>query len=355
MKFVDEATIRVEAGKGGNGCLSFRREKFVPRGGPDGGDGGDGGSVYLVVDTGLNTLVDFRHERLFRADNGRPGMGSNRTGKSGDDLHIRVPQGTLVYDADTEELIGDLVDEDRPLRVAQGGFHGIGNARFKSSTNRAPRQTTPGKPGEQRNLKLVLQVLADVGLLGKPNAGKSTLLSRVSAARPKVADYPFTTLYPHLGVVKTGSESSFVMADIPGLIEGAAEGAGLGHQFLRHLSRTQLLLHLVDAGPDRTPQAIAADIREIETELRQYDTGLLDRPRWLVLNKLDLYAEDQREARTDELRRALDWQGELFAISGASGWGCNELTAAVQQAVDERAGERPATQETDSEHTIETD
>lgn len=355
MKFVDEATIRVEAGKGGNGCMSFRREKYIPKGGPDGGDGGDGGSVYLIVDTGLNTLVDFRHERLFRAENGRPGMGANRTGKSGDDLYIRVPQGTLVYDADTDELIGDLVAEDKPLRVAQGGFHGIGNARFKSSTNRAPRQTTPGKAGEQRNLKLVLQVLADVGLLGKPNAGKSTLLSQVSAARPKVADYPFTTLYPHLGVVKTGSESSFVMADIPGLIEGAAEGAGLGHQFLRHLSRTYLLLHLVDAGPGRTDADIAADIREIENELQEYDAGLLERPRWLVLNKLDLYAEDERENRTAALKQALDWQCELHAISAASGWGCADLMAAVQRAVDERGHAEAAGQESDSEHTIKTD
>ena len=354
MKFVDEATIRVEAGKGGNGCLSFRREKFIPRGGPDGGDGGDGGSVYLVVDTGLNTLVDFRHERLFRAEKGRPGMGANRTGKSGDDLYIRVPQGTLVYDADTEELIADLVAEGKPVRVAQGGFHGIGNARFKSSTNRAPRQTTPGKPGEQRNLKLVLQVLADVGLLGKPNAGKSTLLNQVSAARPKVADYPFTTLYPHLGVVKTGSESSFVMADIPGLIEGAAEGAGLGHQFLRHLSRTHLLLHLVDAGPDRTDADIVADIREIETELQEYGGGLLQRPRWLVLNKLDLYAGEERGKRTAALKQALDWKGELHAISAASGWGCADLMAAVQRAVDAQARTEAAAQETDSEHTIET-
>lgn len=354
MKFVDEATIRVEAGKGGDGCLSFRREKYIPKGGPDGGDGGDGGSIYLSVDTGLNTLVDFRHERLFRADNGRPGMGANRTGKSGADRIIHVPQGTLVYDAGTGELIGDLVDPDKPVRVAQGGFHGIGNARFKSSTNRAPRQTTAGKAGEQRDLRLVLQVLADVGLLGKPNAGKSTLLSRVSAARPKVADYPFTTLYPHLGVVKTGGEASFVMADIPGLIEGAAEGAGLGHRFLRHLSRTHLLLHLIDAGPDRTAEMVAADIREIENELQAYQTGLLERPRWLVLNKLDLYAEAERDERLAALRQALDWQGRVFAISGVSGWGCRELMAAIQQAVDELATSQPAVRDNASEHTIET-
>lgn len=337
MKFVDEAKIRVEAGKGGNGCLSFRREKFIPLGGPDGGDGGDGGSVYLIVDNGLNTLVDFRHKRLFRADNGRPGMGANRTGKSADDLYIRVPQGTLVYEADTGELIGDLVSENRPLMVAQGGFHGIGNARFKSSTNRAPRQTTPGKPGETRNLQLVLQVLADVGLLGKPNAGKSTLLSQVSAARPKVADYPFTTLYPHLGVVRTGTDSSFVMADIPGLIEGAAEGAGLGHQFLRHLSRTHLLLHLVDAGPQRSVAEIEADIREIQAELQEYDPELLERPRWLVFNKLDLYAGDERANRVTELEQALAWQGGSSAISAATGWGCRELMAAIQQDIDQRS------------------
>ncbi|MCS3902948.1 GTP-binding protein [Methylohalomonas lacus] len=354
MKFVDEATIRVEAGKGGNGCMSFRREKYVPKGGPDGGDGGDGGSVYLIVDAGLNTLVDFRHNRSFKAGNGRPGMGANRTGASADDLYIRVPQGTLVYDADTDELIGDLVDAERPLRVAQGGFHGIGNARFKSSTNRAPRQTTPGKPGEVRNLKLVLQVLADVGLLGKPNAGKSTLLAQVSAARPKVADYPFTTLYPHLGVVSTGSESSFVMADIPGLIEGAAGGAGLGHQFLRHLSRTHLLLHLVDAGPDRDMAAITMDLREIETELAQYDASLLERPRWLVLNKLDLYVEDEREARVTAIRTALDWQGPLAGIAAASGWGCTELMNAVQRDIDSRRTQT-AEHKTDDEHTHETE
>jgi len=354
MKFVDEATIRVEAGKGGDGCLSFRREKYLPKGGPDGGDGGDGGSIYLRVDTGLNTLVDFRHKRLFRADNGKAGMGANRTGKSGEDYYINVPQGTLVYDAETEELIGDLVDPNMPLCVAQGGFHGIGNTRFKSSTNRAPRQTTSGKPGEQRDLRLVLQVLAGVGLLGKPNAGKSTLLSQVSAARPKVADYPFTTLYPHLGVVKTGSESSFVMADIPGLIEGAAEGAGLGHRFLRHLSRTHLLLHLVDAGPARTAAEVAADIHEIETELRQYETGLLDRPRWLVLNKLDLLAEPDRDERVAELRQALNWEGRLAAVSAATGWGCRDLMLAVQEAVAAQAVEQSTVQDNEHEHSDET-
>ncbi len=334
MKFVDEARIRVEAGKGGNGCLSFRREKFVPRGGPDGGDGGDGGSVYLTVDSGLNTLVDFRHERLFRAESGRPGMGRNRSGKGGADLYIRVPQGTLVYDADTGELIGDLVQQDKPVCVAKGGFHGIGNARFKSSTNRAPRQTTPGKPGEQRDLQLVLQVLADVGLLGKPNAGKSTLLNQLSAARPRIADYPFTTLYPHLGVVQTGSERSFVMADIPGLIAGAAEGAGLGHQFLRHVSRTRALLHLVDAGPQRTAAEISADIREVEHELRQYDAGLLERPRWLVLNKFDLYPDASRDAQSQKLRQALDWQGPVYAISAVSGWGCQQLIQSLQHEIE---------------------
>jgi GTPase len=334
MKFVDEARIRVEAGKGGAGCMSFRREKFIPRGGPDGGDGGDGGSVYLVVEPGLNTLVDFRHARLFRAEHGRPGMGRNRSGKGGKDLYIKVPPGTLVYDVETDELIGDLVDPDKPLKVAQGGFHGIGNARFKSSTNRAPRQTTPGTPGEQRELRLELQVLADVGLLGKPNAGKSTLLRTLSAARPRVADYPFTTLYPHLGVVQTGTERSFVMADIPGLIEGAAAGAGLGHQFLRHLSRTQLLLHVVDAGPDRDPDDIVADVREIESELDQYDTGLAGRTRWLVLNKLDLLPEDGRARYAEIITTMLGWSGPVFSISALSGWNCRELVNAMQTHVD---------------------
>lgn len=355
MKFVDEASIRVEAGKGGNGCLSFRREKFIPRGGPDGGDGGDGGSVYLQVDSGLNTLVDFRHNRSFKAGNGRPGEGANRTGKSAEDLYIRVPQGTLVYDADTDELIGDLIDEQRPLKVAQGGFHGIGNARFKSSTNRAPRQTTAGKPGEIRNLKLELQVLADVGLLGKPNAGKSTLLTQVSAARPKVADYPFTTLYPHLGVVRVGSEASFVMADIPGLIEGAAAGAGLGHQFLRHLSRTHLLLHLVDAGPDREVDELAGDIREIEAELAEYDPDMQVKPRWLALNKLDLYPEAERPVRLEEVRTALGWDGALAGISAASGWGCGELMNAIARELEQSRTASTKHENTDVGHTHETD
>lgn len=335
MKFVDEAWILVEAGKGGDGCQSFRREKFVPRGGPDGGDGGDGGSIYLVVDTGLNTLVDFRHERLFRAENGRPGMGRNRSGRGGADLIVRVPQGTLVYEAKTGELIGDLIEPDKPLCVARGGYHGIGNARFKSSTNRAPRQTTSGKPGEQRDLHLVLQVLADVGLLGKPNAGKSTLLRQLSAARPKVADYPFTTLYPHLGVVQTGSERSFVMADIPGLIEGAAEGAGLGHQFLRHVSRTRLLLQVVDAGPQRKPAEVTADIHEIEAELHQYDTEVLRRPRWLVLNKFDLFPENDRAEHRRKLLEGVRWEGPAYAVSAASGWGCRDLARAVQAHIDD--------------------
>lgn len=344
MKFVDEATIRVEAGKGGNGCVSFRREKFIPLGGPDGGDGGDGGSVYLIADSGLNTLVDFRHSRLFRAQHGRPGSGNNRIGKGGDDLTVRVPLGTLVYDADTEELIGDMVAVNTPMLVAQGGFHGIGNARFKSSTNRAPRQFTPGKPGEARDLRLVLQVLADVGLLGKPNAGKSTLLRAVSAAQPKIADYPFTTLYPHLGVVRIDNDRSFVMADIPGLIEGAAEGAGLGHQFLRHLSRTRLLLHLVDAGLDREVADVINDIHTIMAELLEYDPALAERARWLVLNKLDTFAETERAGRVAEIQAALEESVPVYAISAATGWNCRQLSEAVMQHLQTQAAAAAATE-----------
>jgi GTP-binding protein len=270
MKFVDEATIRIVAGAGGNGALSFRREKFIPRGGPDGGDGGHGGSVYLIGQEGLNTLADFRHTRVFRAENGTKGGGSNCTGKSGKDLYVQVPLGTRVTDAEAEELIGEITRHGESLLVAHGGKGGLGNTRFKSSTNRTPRRTTPGKPGEQRALALELQVLADVGLLGMPNAGKSTLLRAVSDARPKVADYPFTTLHPHLGVVRVGEHRSFVVADIPGLIEGAAEGAGLGHQFLRHLSRTRILLHLVDMAPLEPDADPAAGIKAIEAELKKF-------------------------------------------------------------------------------------
>ncbi|MGI9229581.1 MAG: Obg family GTPase CgtA [Gammaproteobacteria bacterium] len=329
MKFVDEATIRVLAGKGGDGCLSFRREKYVPRGGPDGGDGGDGGSVYLRVDTGLNTLVDFRHARIFRAGNGTPGAGRDKAGKGGDDVYIAVPLGTLVHDAATGELIGDMAADGQSLLVAQGGFHGLGNVRFKSSTNRAPRKTTPGSAGEQRQLKLELQVLADAGLVGLPNAGKSSLIRQVSAATPAVADYPFTTLYPHLGVVRASAERDFVVADIPGLIAGAAGGAGLGIQFLRHLSRTRLLLQLVDIASEEDVDAIAAAVRTIEHELAEYNADLIAKPRWLILNKIDALGEGAVDRIRAELTEALDWRGPVFCISAISGANCGELMASV--------------------------
>ena len=324
MKFVDEAQIRVAAGDGGNGCISFRREKYIPKGGPNGGDGGDGGSVYLVAESGLNTLADFRFHRDFRAERGQNGLGSCCTGKSGQDLEVKVPIGTVVHDADTGELIGDLVEDGQRLLVAKGGFHGLGNTRFKSSTNRTPMRATPGTPGEVRQLALELNVLADVGLLGLPNAGKSTLISVVSAARPKVADYPFTTLYPNLGVVSPEAYRNFVIADIPGIIEGAAEGAGLGIQFLKHLSRTRLLLHLVDVAPldGHDP---ADDVRTIEQELAKFSEELAGRPRWLVLNKIDVLPEDERQARCDEIVHTLDWQGPVYAISAAQREGTQAL------------------------------
>ncbi len=329
MKFVDEASIRVEAGKGGDGCLSFRREKYIPRGGPDGGDGGNGGSVYLVVDEGLNTLVDFRHARLYRAGNGKPGSGRDQVGKSAADISIKVPLGTLVYDDDTDELIGDLVSRDAVLLVARGGEHGLGNARFKSSVNRAPRKTTAGVAGETRKLRLELQVLADVGLLGQPNAGKSTFLRQVSAARPKVADYPFTTLYPHLGVVRLGMEREVVIADIPGLVEGAAAGAGLGATFLRHLSRTRLLLHLVDIGMHNDTQETIDAIRAIETELEAWDNELAHKPRWLVLNKIDIVEPDKLPAIQTAITDHMDRKQPVFCISAATGQGCDVLIKSI--------------------------
>lgn len=324
MKFVDEARIKIAAGDGGNGCVSFRREKYIPKGGPDGGDGGDGGSIYLQGDTGLNTLADFRFQRSFRAERGQNGMGSNCRGKSGADLVIKVPVGTKVRDADTQEVMGDVISTDQRLLVAKGGFHGLGNARFKSSTNRTPRQSSPGTPGEVRELELELNVLADVGLLGLPNAGKSTLISVVSKARPKVADYPFTTLYPNLGVVSPEPHRSFVIADIPGVIEGAAEGAGLGIQFLKHLSRTRLLLHLVDVAPPDGHDPVA-DVRTIVAELAKFSPQLAARERWLVLNKLDLVAEDEREGLCEAIVQALDWQGPLYRISAANREGTEAL------------------------------
>jgi len=324
MKFIDEATIRVTAGKGGNGGLSFLREKFVPFGGPDGGDGGDGGDVYMVGDEGLNTLVDFRHQRLYRAENGQQGMGKQRTGRRGADCYIKVPLGTVVYDLETEEVIGDITTTDQTLLVAKGGKHGLGNTRFKSSINRAPRKTTPGQLGDDRQLRLELKVLADVGLLGLPNAGKSTFIRSVSAARPRVADYPFTTLYPNLGVVSVGAYRSFVIADIPGLIEGASEGAGLGIRFLKHLARTKLLLHLIDiAPPDGNDPVQSAEV--IINELQKYSQELAEQPRWLVLNKVDLLPESDRAAHCQAIIEGLKWEGPVYFISAIQASGTEQL------------------------------
>lgn len=337
MKFVDEATIKVRAGDGGNGCVSFWREKYIPKGGPDGGDGGDGGSVYLIANSNLNTLADFRHVRSFQAERGKNGMGRNMTGRKGDDCEIVVPVGTLVRDVDTDEIIGDLVADGQRLLVAQGGFHGIGNTRFKSSVNRTPRQSTPGSQGEIRSLQLELKLLADVGLLGMPNAGKSTLIRAISSARPRVADYPFTTLYPNLGVVSIESHRSFVVADIPGLIEGAADGAGLGVQFLKHLSRTSLLLHLLDVAPLDENVDPVDEFRKIEAELAKFSEDLAARDRWLVLNKIDLLPEDEREARCRDVVERLGWQGPVFYISGISKLGTQELSYRLMEELEQRA------------------
>lgn len=331
MKFVDEATIRVQAGNGGHGCLSFRREKYVERGGPDGGDGGDGGSVYLVADTAVNTLADFRVARKFRAESGQGGAGRNMTGRSGEDLDIHVPRGTVVRDIDTGELLADLTNDGERQMVAQGGRGGLGNTRFKSSVNRAPRKTTQGTPGEARHLFLELRVLADVGLLGLPNAGKSTLISAMSAAKPKVADYPFTTLHPNLGVVRVGRLQSFVMADVPGLIEGAAAGAGLGIRFLKHLQRTGLLLHVVDIAPLDETQVPADAVRVLETELGEFSDELAQKPRWLVINKIDLLPPDDLADRRDALVEALGWGGPVFEVSAATGQGTDALGQAIMR------------------------
>jgi GTP-binding protein len=334
MKFVDEATITVQAGKGGSGCVSFRREKFIPFGGPNGGDGGDGGSVYLQAEVNLNTLADFRHTRRFTAKSGEPGSGNDCTGRSAADLIIPVPVGTLVYDSDTDELIGDLAVNGQKLLVAQGGFHGLGNARYKSSTNRAPRQFTPGTAGETRALRLELKVLADVGLLGLPNAGKSTLIRAVSAAKPKVADYPFTTLYPNLGVVAVDRLRSFVMADIPGLVEGAAEGAGLGIQFLKHLTRTQLLLHLVDIAPLDSSDP-ADNALTIITELEKFSPELAARERWLVFNKIDLLPEQEAQKICEQVIGRLDWQGPVFKISAIKRAGTETLCYKIMEHIEQ--------------------
>ena len=341
MKFVDEATLRVQAGSGGRGSASFRREKSVPFGGPDGGDGGDGGSVLLRAAEGINTLADFRIERTYRAQVGQGGSGNGCTGRSGEDLYVTVPVGTVVSDAETGELLGDLKQAGLELKVAQGGKGGWGNVRFKSSTNRAPRQFGPGLPGEKRALALELKVIADVGLLGLPNAGKSTLIRAVSAARPRVADYPFTTLYPNLGVVYCGAQRSFVMADIPGLIEGAAEGAGLGHRFLKHLQRTGVLLHLVDIAPSDPAADPVRDARAIVAELKKFSKDLGDKPRWLVINKRDLLPDDEAEKRAKDIVRRLRYKGPMHLISAATGRGTRELTEAVMNFLASRQPVKP--------------
>ena len=347
MKFVDEATIRVQAGNGGHGCLSFRREKYVERGGPDGGDGGHGGSVYLVADKSLNTLADFRVARKFRAENGQPGAGRNKTGRSGDDLDVQVPCGTVIQDVDTREIICDLTSHGQRQKVAEGGRGGLGNTRFKSSTNRAPRKTTNGSQGEGRHLALELKVLADVGLLGMPNAGKSTLITAMSSAKPRIADYPFTTLHPNLGVVRVGRLQSFVMADVPGLIEGASQGAGLGIQFLRHLQRTGLLLHLVDIAPIDPDVNPAGEVRAIANELAQFSDELAGKSRWLVINKTDLLADDDRAAARNALMSELDWDGPVFEVSAATGQGTETLAQAVMKELEQKEDERSAGEDFD--------
>jgi GTP-binding protein len=337
MKFVDEATLKVHAGNGGRGCVSFRREKFIPFGGPDGGDGGSGGSVMLRAAEGINTLADFRIQRTYKAKNGEGGSGNDCTGRGGEDLMVTVPVGTTVQDAETGEALGDLARAGQELQVAQGGKGGWGNARYKTSTNRAPRQFGPGLPGEKRTLALELKVIADVGLLGLPNAGKSTLIRAVSAARPKVADYPFTTLHPNLGVVYCGEHRSFVMADIPGLIEGAAEGAGLGIRFLRHLARTRVLLHLVDMMPPDPAADPVKDARAIVAELKKYSKELAAKPRWLVINKRDLLPDEEAEDHAKEIVRRLRHKGPVFLISAATGRGTRELAEAVMRFLEQRA------------------
>mgnify|MGYP000235829888 CR=1 FL=1 len=330
MKFVDEAVISVQAGNGGHGCLGFRREKFIEFGGPDGGDGGEGGSVFVVATSGLNTLIDYRFAKTYKAKAGQGGMGQLRKGKAGEDLVLPVPVGTIIYENETGELIADLTQLGQRACVAQGGQHGLGNARFKSSTNQAPRKTIPGQPGETRSLRLELHLLADVGLVGLPNAGKSTLIRSVSAAKPKVADYPFTTLHPQLGVVRVGEYQSFVMADIPGLIEGAAEGQGLGIRFLKHLSRTAVLLHVVDVAPLDGGDPVKA-VQQIDAELAKYDDALVAKPRMLVLNKMDLIPESERAALIQRIADGLKWEGQVFAVSGATSENTEVLCSAIMR------------------------
>lgn len=343
MKFIDEAKIEVHAGDGGNGSASFRREKYIDKGGPNGGDGGRGGSIYAIADRNINTLVDYRFARIHRAEKGENGMGSDCYGKGGEDMVLRVPVGTVITDINTNEIIADLAKDCEKALIAKGGKGGLGNLHFKSSTNRAPRQFTHGELGEVRELKMELKVLADVGLLGMPNAGKSTFIRAVSAAKPKVADYPFTTLHPNLGVVRVEHDKSFVIADIPGLIEGAAEGAGLGHQFLRHLARTRLLLHLVDIAPyDETANPVA-EAHAIVNELKKYDESLYQKPRWLLLNKMDMLPADERDQYKQQFLKDFGWDGKCFIISALTGEGCKEVVYAIMEFLDQnRPVEEPA-------------
>ena len=334
MKFIDESNIEVHAGKGGDGVASFRREKFMPFGGPDGGDGGRGGSIYAIADCNINTLIDSRYARIHRAKPGEKGRGADCYGRGADDIELRMPVGTVITDTETGEVLADLARNQQRAMIAKGGKGGIGNLHFKSSTNRTPRQFTRGEPGEVRALKLELKVLADVGLLGMPNAGKSTLIRAVSAAKPKVADYPFTTLHPNLGVVRANMNRSFIIADIPGLIEGAAEGAGLGHQFLRHLARTRLLLHLIDILPPDEGADPVKDARAIVAELRKYDEALYKKPRWLILNKADLLDDAARDKLTKSIVRRLRWKGQVFVISAISGTGCPALVQGIMNYLD---------------------
>lgn len=334
MKFIDEANIHVRAGKGGNGIVSFRREKYIPLGGPDGGDGGDGGSVYVIGTTDLNTLSDFRHSRKFIAENGRPGQGRNKTGRKGEDITIPVPLGTIITTLEHDELIADVSVPDEPVLIARGGFHGLGNTRYKSSTNRAPRQCSEGTIGEQFDLKLEMKVLADIGLLGMPNAGKSTFIRSVSAAKPKVADYPFTTLHPNLGVVSVAPHRSFVIADIPGLIEGASEGVGLGIQFLKHLQRTRLLLHIIDVAPLDEDHDSVQDALNILNELKNYDELLYQKPRWLVLNKLDLIPENEQQTHCQRIIDGLGWQGPVYKISAINKSGVQPLCYDIMELIE---------------------
>lgn len=355
MKFVDEASIRVEAGDGGNGCVSFRRERAIPFGGPDGGDGGDGGSIYAVPDVNLNTLADFRFTRVFRAKRGENGGGANCRGASAEDLLVPMPLGTLIYDVETEELIGELTHPQQRIKLAAGGFHGLGNTRFKSSINRSPRKATPGSLGEQRDLRLELSLMADVGLLGMPNAGKSTLLSAVSAARPKIADYPFTTLYPQPGVVSVGLARSFVMVDIPGLIEGAASGAGLGIRFLKHLQRTRLLLHLVDVLPPEGGD-IVQRVRTINAELAEFSPEMTEREQWLVFNKIDVLPEAEAKALCDKALKKLKWKGRSYRISAVARTGLDQLCRDAMDWVEAHAPPRhEASNESPDTHAPDTD